>query len=77
VKESGHPATQAHNSRLLGEVNDRIFEVLVDLDSEDAEFVCECSNLDCIETIQMSMKEYAVLKDQPDRPPLKLPGHPD
>jgi hypothetical protein len=77
VKESGQSAGRSHNSWLLGEVNDRIFEVLVDLDSEEAEFVCECSNLSCIETIQLSVKEYAVLKNQPDRPPLKLQGHPD
>jgi hypothetical protein len=78
MERPGHTTGQFH-SRLLGEVNDRIFEVLSELgseDGEDGEFLCECSNLSCIETIQLTLREYAVLKRQPDRPPLKLPGHP-
>jgi hypothetical protein len=58
-------------------VNDRIFEVLSEFGSEDGEFLCQCSNANCIETIQLTLREYAALRAQPDRPPLKLSGHPD
>ena len=65
------------HSVLMRAVNDRIFELLSEFGSEDGEFLCECSNADCIETIQLTLREYAALHAQPDRPPLKLPGHPD
>ena len=70
-----HTTGRSLHSRLMAEVNDRIFEINA-LHSEDGEFLCECSNLSCIETIQLTLREYAVLKEEPDRPPLTLPGHP-
>jgi hypothetical protein len=77
-----HSAGQSHHSLLLAEVNDRIFEVLSELGNEDGEFedgefLCECSDAGCIETIQLTLREYAALQAQPDRLPLKLSGHPD
>jgi hypothetical protein len=67
----------SRHSVLMRAVNDRIFEVLSEFGSEDGEFLCECSNADCIETTQIALREYAALQAQPDRPPLKLSGHPD
>jgi hypothetical protein len=67
----------SRHSVLMRAVNDRIFEVLSEFGSEDGEFLCECSNANCIETIQLTLREYAALQAQPDRPPLKLSGHPD
>jgi hypothetical protein len=64
-------------SRVMREVNDRVFELLSELGSEDAEFVCECSNEHCVETIHLTLREYAALEAQPERPRLKLLGHPD
>jgi hypothetical protein len=61
----------------MREVNDRIFEILSQLGSEDGEFLCECHDETCVQTIQMTLSEYAALQAQPDRPPLKLPRHPD
>jgi hypothetical protein len=52
-----------------------VFDVLREIDSEDGEFLCECSNLNCIETIHLALTEYAALQKDPERPPLKLPGH--
>jgi hypothetical protein len=77
VRESKRP-----NISLLREVNDRVFELLSemghgDAEFQDAEFVCECSNEYCVETIQLTLREYASLQAQPERPPLKLRGHPD
>ena len=68
---------RSRHSWLIQSVNDRVFDVLREIDSEVGEFLCECSNLNCIETIQLTLREYAALQEQPDRPPLKLPGHPD
>lgn len=65
------------HSKLMQGVNDRIFEVLTEFGSEDGDFVCECSKESCIETIQLTLREYAALQEAEDRPPLKLPGHPD
>jgi hypothetical protein len=67
----------SRNSVLMRAVNDRIFEVLSEFGIEDGEFLCECSNANCIETIQLTLREYAALQAQPDRPPLKRSGHPD
>lgn len=81
MERPGNNAGQSPHSLLLAEVNDRIFEVLSELggedgEVEDGEFLCECSDASCLETIQLTLREYAALKGQPDRPLLKLPGHP-
>jgi hypothetical protein len=68
---------RSRHSLLIREVNDRVFELLSELGSEDGEFLCECSDKSCIETIPLTLREYAALQAQPERPPLKLPEHPD
>ena len=68
---------RSNHSLLLREVNDRVFELLSEMGSEDADFLCECSNEHCVETIHLTLREYAALPKAGDRPPLKLPGHPD
>ena len=68
---------RSRHSLLMREVNDRVLELLSEIDSEDGEFLCECSDESCIETIPLTLREYADLQAQPGRPPLKLPGHPD
>jgi hypothetical protein len=75
VEEPGQRTVRAHRSLLMAEVNDRIFAIS-HLHSDDCEFLCECSNESCTETLQLTLQEYAVLKAQSDRPLLKLPGHP-
>jgi hypothetical protein len=75
--ESQQDTGRSRHSWMIQSVNDRAFDVLREIESEDGEFLCECSNLSCIETIHLSLREYAALQKQPDRPPLKLPGHPD
>ena len=67
----------SRHSLLMREVNDRVFELLSEVRSEDGEFLCECSDKNCIETILLTLREYAVLQAQPERPPLTLPEHPD
>jgi hypothetical protein len=68
---------RSSHSLLFREVNDRVFELLSEMGSEDGEFLCECSDTSCVETIHLTMREYAALQAQPDRPPLTLSGHPD
>lgn len=63
--------------QLMRAVNDRIFEILSEFGSEDGDFLCECSNENCIERIQLTLREYAALQALPELPPLKLPEHPD
>ena len=75
--ESQQDTGRSGHSWLIQSVNDRVFDVLREIENEDGEFLCECSNLNCIETIQLTLREYAALQQQPDRPLLKLPGHPD
>jgi hypothetical protein len=65
------------HSQLMRLVNDRVFEVLSELGSEDGDFLCECSDMSCIETVQLTLREYAALRAREDRPSLKLPAHPD
>ena len=67
---------RSKNSLLMREVNDRVFELLREMDS-DGEFVCECRDVGCFETIPLTRREYAALQKAEDRPPLKLAGHPD
>ena len=74
---SQEDAGRSRHSWMIQSVNDRIFDVLREIGSEDGEFLCQCSNANCIETIQLTLREYAALQAQPDRPPLKLSGHPD
>jgi hypothetical protein len=48
--------------QLVREVNDRIYEVLADSGSEDGDFLCECEDRTCAETVQLTLREYAVLQ---------------
>lgn len=65
------------HSQLIRGVNDRIFDVLSEIGSEDGDFLCECSNETCVETIHFTLREYAALEKAEDRSPVKLAGHPD
>ena len=75
---------RSKGSLLMREVNDRIFELLSEVwglrserGSGNGEFVCECSDKGCVETIALPLREYAALQKVEDRPPMKLAGHLD
>jgi hypothetical protein len=38
------------------------YAVLVDANSEDGDFVCECEDTTCFKTIQLTLREYAALR---------------
>jgi hypothetical protein len=53
-------------------VNERIEQVADD--ASNPQFLCECANTDCIETLQLSIAEYEAIRTSPVRFPIK-PGH--
>jgi hypothetical protein len=49
------------NERLFREVNERIAEVterVLDGDSADADFYCECARQACLERVRLTLREY-------------------
>jgi hypothetical protein len=67
-----HAAKGARNQALFREVNERIEQVAED--AAHPEFLCECADPDCVETLQLSIAEYESVRNFPRRFPLK-PGH--
>lgn len=62
------------NQMFLREVNDRIAEIVRAENDELAEFLCECSNDDCAETLRLSLLEYRGIRSSPNLFVI-LPGH--
>jgi hypothetical protein len=62
----------AHNQALIREVNERIERVADD--AAHPEFLCECANEDCVETMELSIAEYEAIRSSPVQFPIK-PGH--
>lgn len=62
----------ARNQALWREINERIKAVAQT--SGQVEFLCECSRLDCTETITLSMAEYERIRSSPTRFPVVV-GH--
>jgi len=65
---------KAQNQALLREVNERIEQVAAD--AANPEFLCECADEACIETITLSIAEYESIRSSPVRFPVRL-GHGD
>jgi hypothetical protein len=62
----------------MRELNERIVEIQREVGSEDgevAQFLCECSNVTCFGTIDLTLQEYGALRAREEW--LKLPGHHD
>jgi hypothetical protein len=49
----------SEHSRLIQALNSHIYAVLEEAGSEDADFLCECDDESCSETIQLTLREYA------------------
>jgi hypothetical protein len=52
--------------QLMREVDDRIYEVLAQNGSEDGDFLCECGDGHCTESVQLTLREYAALRARED-----------
>ena len=63
-----------HSARMR-HVNERAYAVLIEIGSEDGDFVCECEDTACFKTIQLTLREYAALRPRSDDQPLLAPGH--
>ena len=55
----------ARNEALFREVNERVREVSDDGPSERIEFLCECGDAECTESISLTLMEYERLRDDP------------
>ena len=62
----------AHNQTLFGEVNERIQylgevneRIGYSAEGATSEFVCECSNTECISTIELTVVEYERVRSNP------------
>ena len=63
------------NQILFREVNDRISDVVERFgDLREIDFVCECSQSDCVETVQLDLDEYKAIRSSP-RLFVICPGH--
>jgi hypothetical protein len=54
----------ARNQILFREVNERLHELSTG-GGESSEYVCECSNVDCVETISLTREEYESVRSYP------------
>lgn len=55
----------ARNQLVLREVNDRIYELLQGFGCEPgllADFVCECSQTDCVQSVELALAEYKAIR---------------
>jgi hypothetical protein len=55
----------ARNEALFREVNERVQEVSGGRATETTEFVCECGDTDCTETISLRDEEYEQVRADP------------
>ncbi|HYY32152.1 MAG TPA: hypothetical protein VE693_01015 [Gaiellaceae bacterium] len=65
----------SEHSRLTQTVNRHIYEVLNEVGSEDGDFLCECDDENCTQTIQLTLREYAARQGPGDGIFPCAPGH--
>lgn len=51
---------------LLRDVNERIADVATSWQADPPEFLCECSDPDCAETLSLSLREYEIIRAAPN-----------
>ena len=66
----------ARTESLFRNVNERIAESAARFDSDDAEFVCECSDQACTDRVEATLDEYERVRADATRFLLR-PGHED
>jgi hypothetical protein len=66
----------ARNEALFRRVNERVEEVSKVFESflEEADFFCECADVECMEKITMTLRDYEQLRSDPTHFAVK-PGH--
>jgi hypothetical protein len=66
----------AKNQSLFREVNEQVRALGARSSTEHRQFVCECLDIDCAETLELELEEYEVVRRHPARF-FVLPGHED
>ena len=69
-------ARMARTESLFRDVNERIAESARRFESEEAEFVCECSDPSCVHRVRASLDAYEHVRSESVRF-LLAPGHAD
>jgi len=64
----------ARNESMFREVNEGIEDAAAGLATWHAEFLCECHDLSCTESISLTLPEYVAVRARGDRFVL-VPGH--
>ena len=66
---NGRAARAARNQALYREVNERVKEVIEAWDAllPLGQWVCECANTDCFESVEMTREEYEAVRAAPTR----------
>jgi hypothetical protein len=79
----GRDSRVAINEGLLRDMNDRIDELMdrfgdgeAGAQEQEADFLCECGNEDCIDTVRMSVREYENAR-RVENQFVVFPGHED
>jgi hypothetical protein len=70
--QDDHAVKGAKNQSLIRAVNEHVEEVAREV--ANPEFLCECADAQCIETVELSIMEYESIRSSPVRFPIK-PGH--
>jgi hypothetical protein len=70
--ETTYARKGAQNQALIREVNERIEEIAGEV--ANLEFLCECADRGCVQTIVLSITEYESVRSSPVRFPIKH-GH--
>ena len=55
----------ARNQALFREVNERVLELAADAQNGAIDFLCECSNDDCTQTIEIRRDSYEAVRARP------------
>ena len=66
----------AKNEATFRDVNERILEVAEQFEAEGLTALCECSGAGCMDTLQITMTEYALIRSRGNRFAL-ISGHED
>jgi hypothetical protein len=66
----------ARNEALFRRVNERVEEVNKAFEPilDDADFICECADVECMEKVRMTLADYEALRSVPTRFVVR-PGH--
>lgn len=67
-------ASIARTESAFREVNEAIAKTAARFDSEEADFVCECADPDCVHRVTAALEEYEDVRAEPTHF-LLAPGH--